>query len=127
MWLQSAGVIALPTQITSINAGTLNSPSIAATTVASTASVGSVTGSGPWTATLTGLSNANLFTVGATISATAGSSTSLSGMASSGGGVFTITTPSITIAVGMTVTLTSAKVWQAVAAVYLQLLLHQLL
>jgi len=109
MWLQSAGVIALPTQITSINAGTLNSPSIAATTVASTASVGSVTGSGPWTATLTGLSNANLFTVGATISATAGSSTSLSGMASSGGGVFTITTPSITIAVGMTVTLTSAN------------------
>jgi len=71
IWLSGTS-IALPTQISSINSGTINSSSIASTVVSTTGTVGSITGAGPWVATLSGLTSSNGFTVGSTISATAG-------------------------------------------------------
>ena len=108
LWL-SGSTIASPTQITSVNSGTVNTASIAATTISSTGSVGSITGSGPWVGTLTGLTSTNGFTIGANITATTGTNTALSGMASSGGGVFTISAPSFTIAQGMTVVISGTN------------------
>jgi hypothetical protein len=107
IWV-SGTTIAAPTQIKTVNTGSITSGTIAATSL-SAGSVGSVTGTGPWVATLTGLSNTNGFTVGSTITATAGSATGLSGMASSGSGVFTISSPSINITVGASVVLSGAN------------------
>ena len=98
--------IALPTQISSVNSGTVNSATMAGASLSSTGSITSIVGaSSPFTATVVGLTSTGGFTVGSAITATNGTNTALSGMASSGAGVFTCTAPSFTLAAGMVVVL----------------------
>jgi hypothetical protein len=52
---------------------------IAATTVSTTGTVGAITGTGPWTATITGMSSTTGLVVGSTITATAGTGTLFGG------------------------------------------------
>ena len=75
MFLTSSGTITAGTYITAVTVGTINSPSIASTVVSSSGTVGSISGTGPWTATITGMSTTTGFIVGAPITATAGGGT----------------------------------------------------
>ena len=75
MFLTSSGTITAGTYITAVTAGTINSATIASTVVSSTGTIGSISGTGPWTATITGMSTTTGLIVGAPITATSGSGT----------------------------------------------------
>jgi len=71
----SGGSILAGTYIASTNTGTINSATIASTILSTTGTVGSITGTGPWTATITGMSATTGFVVGAPLTATSGTGT----------------------------------------------------
>lgn len=71
----SGGSILTGTYIASTNTGTVSSATIASTVLSTTGTVGSITGSGPWTATITGMSATTGFVVGAPLTATGGTGT----------------------------------------------------
>ena len=76
MILSGTGLIPNTTTISSVNSGTFTSGSVSATTVSTTGTVGSISGSGPWTAAITGMSSTYGLVVGAALtSATAGTGT----------------------------------------------------
>jgi hypothetical protein len=105
IWV-SGTPIALPTQIKTVNTGTVNSASIASTSLSAAGSITNIVGSSaPFTASIVGMTSTAGFQVGSAITATNGTNTALAGLASSGGGVFTCTAPSFTLAAGMTVVL----------------------
>jgi hypothetical protein len=111
MWLQAAGVIASPTQISAVNVGTLNSASSLVAASNATGSVGSVSGTGPWTATVSGLSSTTNYIIGAGLTGVAGTAQAISGtITSTGAGAFTLSgAPSFILTTGMTVIITGTQ------------------
>ena len=75
MILTSAGTITAGTYITSVNTGTIGAASLASTILSTTGTIGSITGTGPWTATITGMSSTTGFIVGMPLTATSGAGT----------------------------------------------------
>ena len=75
MILTSAGTITAGTYITSTNTGTIGSASLASVIGSTTGTIGSITGTGPWTATITNMSSTTGFYVGMPITATTGTGT----------------------------------------------------
>ena len=75
MFLTSGGTITAGTYITATNTGSIGSSSIASTIISAAGTVGSITGSGPWTATITSMTSTTGFVVGMPLTATAGTGT----------------------------------------------------
>jgi len=99
MYLSSGGTVTAGTYITQLNTGSITTGSFGNTTISSTGTVGSITGTGPWTATITGMSTTAGLFVGSPITATSGSGTLYGGSPTSVVVASIVSTTSITYTV----------------------------